>query len=221
MNCDQVFEVLTQGPFPTGNPIDDRVERHIACCYECRQMAEALRPAVDLFHESISEMDQVQLPEYRGRFGASTLATLPEVVETLIERPRTHERVRFPSGQRSHTSFWRQRICVVAISLVVVTLVVVGIGTRSTSKSVPNPVAITPPTPSNDQLAQPAGMALTQLSAACFKNDAATVTPLGSTHDVSENIQCCTLCHNAANPSRPRIDSIAILEKSCSGCHSR
>lgn len=221
MNCDQVFDVLTQGPFPTGNPIDDRVERHIACCYECRQMAESLRPAVNLFHESISEMDQGRLPEYRGQIRMSTLATLPEVVETLIERPRTQERVKFSSSRRSQSSFWQQGICVIAASLVLVTLIVVGSGAISTSKSAPNPVAFTPRKPSNIQATESAVRSTARLSVACFKNDEATVTPSGSSQVVPENMQCCTLCHNAANPSRPRIDTIAVLEKSCSGCHSR
>jgi hypothetical protein len=28
MNCDQVFDVLTRGPFPTGEPSDEPVEHH-------------------------------------------------------------------------------------------------------------------------------------------------------------------------------------------------
>lgn len=72
--CDQVFERLTRGPFPGGpfadgsssDPAEDaRVERHLACCHDCRRLAEALRPAVELFHEALERTDD--LPRYAGR----------------------------------------------------------------------------------------------------------------------------------------------------------
>lgn len=66
VNCDQVFEVLTRGPFPTGEPTDEAVELHLAACHECRQMAEALRPAVALLHEAVSKEEALELPEYQG-----------------------------------------------------------------------------------------------------------------------------------------------------------
>ena len=53
MNCDHVFDILTRAPFPAGEASDADVEHHLRACHECRQLAEALRPAVDLFHESI------------------------------------------------------------------------------------------------------------------------------------------------------------------------
>ena len=46
MNCDQVFDILTRGPFPTGTSCDTPVEAHLNTCAECRRLAEALRPAL-------------------------------------------------------------------------------------------------------------------------------------------------------------------------------
>src|SRR5688572_25998475 len=66
VNCDQVFEVLTRGPFPTGEQTDEAVELHLAACHECRQMAEALRPAVALLHEAVSKEEALELPGYQG-----------------------------------------------------------------------------------------------------------------------------------------------------------
>lgn len=66
MNCDQVFDVLTRGPFPTGDPSDHEVERHLDRCYECARLAEALRPALDLIHESIPTEESRDLPGYWG-----------------------------------------------------------------------------------------------------------------------------------------------------------
>lgn len=66
LNCDQVFDVLTRGPFPTGQPQDEAVERHLRACHECRQLAEALRPAVSLLHEAVAADEAQSLPEYQG-----------------------------------------------------------------------------------------------------------------------------------------------------------
>src|SRR5439155_15763121 len=66
LNCDLVLDVLTRGPFPTGEPEDDAVERHLRACHECRRLAEALRPAVALLHEAIESDEATALPEYQG-----------------------------------------------------------------------------------------------------------------------------------------------------------
>lgn len=64
MNCDQVFDVLTRGPFPTGAASDIDVQRHLVACADCRQLAEALRPALDLIHESVPPEESWGLPGY-------------------------------------------------------------------------------------------------------------------------------------------------------------
>jgi len=66
VTCDEVFDVLTRGPFPTGASEDAEVELHLSGCHECRQLAEALRPASGLLRESLSE---TRLPAYRGSVG--------------------------------------------------------------------------------------------------------------------------------------------------------
>lgn len=64
MNCDQVFDVLTRGPFPTGTSCDGPVEAHLEACAECRQLAEALRPALELFQEAVDPEESRDLPGY-------------------------------------------------------------------------------------------------------------------------------------------------------------
>jgi hypothetical protein len=66
MNCDQVFMVLTSGPFPTGQPSDVAVEDHLEQCPECWRIAEALRPAHDVFEESVPASEGRHLPGYWG-----------------------------------------------------------------------------------------------------------------------------------------------------------
>ncbi len=96
LNCDQVFDVLTRGPFPTGEPEDDAVERHLRACHECRRLAEALRPAVALLHEAIEIDEATALPEYQGalpwkrpdrtrRLSIARLASAKAGLETAAE----------------------------------------------------------------------------------------------------------------------------------------
>jgi hypothetical protein len=66
IDCDTVFELLTRGPFPSGDPRDADVELHLRGCHECRMMAEALRPAVDMLHETVATEEAVSLPGYHG-----------------------------------------------------------------------------------------------------------------------------------------------------------
>ncbi len=64
MDCDRVFFALTRGPFPTGHPTDALVQAHLEACQSCSQIAEALRPATDTFHEAISPAEGRDLPGY-------------------------------------------------------------------------------------------------------------------------------------------------------------
>ncbi len=75
LDCDLVFETLTRGPFPTGSEEDGLIEAHLSCCDSCRDLADALRPAIDLFHESL---DETGLPGYVG--------AVPEVADRAVRQ---------------------------------------------------------------------------------------------------------------------------------------
>jgi hypothetical protein len=66
MDCDQVFMILTRGPFPTGEPWDEDVETHLEFCADCWQLAEALRPALEVFQEAVPPAEGRDLPGYWG-----------------------------------------------------------------------------------------------------------------------------------------------------------
>ena len=66
MDCDQVFLILTRGPFPTGAPDDELVEEHLEACGECWRIAEALRPAEEIFQEAVPAEEGRHLPGYWG-----------------------------------------------------------------------------------------------------------------------------------------------------------
>lgn len=66
MDCDQVFMILTRGPFPTGESWDEQVESHLETCSDCWRLAEALRPALEIFQEAVPPSEGRDLPGYWG-----------------------------------------------------------------------------------------------------------------------------------------------------------
>jgi hypothetical protein len=66
VDCDQVFKILTSGPFPTGEPWDEQVEAHLESCADCWRLAEALRPALEVFQEAVPPAESRDLPGYWG-----------------------------------------------------------------------------------------------------------------------------------------------------------
>src|SRR4029079_11251759 len=66
MDCDQVFMILTCGPFPTGQAWDEQVEAHLESCADCWRLAEALRPALEVFQEAVPPAESRELPGYWG-----------------------------------------------------------------------------------------------------------------------------------------------------------
>ncbi len=81
MDCDQVFMILTRGPFPTGEPWDEQVEEHLEKCADCWRLAEALRPALEVFQEAVPPAESRDLPGYWGdaRPAAAAVAELTEI----------------------------------------------------------------------------------------------------------------------------------------------
>ncbi|MEX2025840.1 MAG: hypothetical protein WEH44_01045, partial [Pirellulaceae bacterium] len=97
VSCDQVFDCLTRGPFPSGCRDDDAVQRHLDACHECRQLAEALRPAVALLHESLPASEAADLPSYGAaevddglgeRADGALAARIRQIMDRQEVRPR-------------------------------------------------------------------------------------------------------------------------------------
>ncbi len=98
MTCDDVFDILTRGPFPSGAAAEDeQVEQHLARCAECRRLATALRPAVELFQEAIEPDESSDLPGYRGRVA---LPGADDLLEHCEERSSDESQGLFAAGWR-------------------------------------------------------------------------------------------------------------------------
>jgi hypothetical protein len=91
MECDQVFKVLTSGPFPTGESWDEEVEAHLEACADCWRLAEALRPALEVFQEAVPPAESRNLPGYWGdaRPASAAVAELTRrAVQTAVVNVR-------------------------------------------------------------------------------------------------------------------------------------
>lgn len=208
LDCDQVFDVLTRGPFPTGDASDTDVERHLACCHSCRQLAEALRPAVELFHEAIEPADSGDLPGYRGALATRAVGLAQLVAEAVnIEQPPRAQAAR-PQPARPAT--WLDQIAERPLRLMTAlacgALVAASVwGAGLTGNSLPSRPS-SAISLSEDGLVHLASL---QLQPRCFSEPTA-----------SSRLQCCTECHAAKTPQPAlAVRSLAVVASSCRACH--
>ncbi len=237
MNCDQVFDVLTRGPFPTGDASDAAVEHHLRACHACRTLAEALQPAVEILHESISAAEATGLPEYQG-----VLARLDHRVAvaepTRAELASTEAQRRTPLSVRRLPSKVQRRASSVAVyarfTAAIVLLVAMGSLIWGALETTKQPLARTSRSPARLDRAGLVTLALLDLPTQCQRGSGVfggrtssimedsippqTEGPLAAINQ--EALRCCRECHDAAHPQRPLITDLAPLRQSCTACHS-
>lgn len=129
MNCDQVFQVLTRGPFPTGMPVDVEVENHLDHCSACWRIAAALRPAHDLFEESIPAHEGRDLPGYWGdatpaRRAYAEVQATAERTAALTRARRTLPAAEILPQQAPEPIGWREVVLVAGFFAVVAVVAV-------------------------------------------------------------------------------------------------
>jgi len=230
MNCDQVFDVLTRGPFPSGASTDANVELHLAACHDCRQLADALRPATDMFHEAMAQDEYDHLPGYRGSLRESETQPLPSAVATMLDRPPAEasaicERHRRVTPERSA---WRlTAACLLALAIAGLLWTV---NSNSHDDWVFNGSGAPRPEqvqfqPDADGLLQ---LAKLELSDECVlrthREQRGATTSASDPNDdgfQTQQFVCCTRCHHAISsqspPSPPRTISVAMA--ACTACH--
>lgn len=107
MDCDRVFTILTRGPFPTGEPWDEQVEAHLEVCTDCWRLAEALRPALEVFQEAIPPAESRNLPGYWGdaRPASEVLSELTRTpVRTVLAEATARVNRPLPAYERNAAS---------------------------------------------------------------------------------------------------------------------
>jgi len=197
LTCDDVFDVLTQAPFPAGRSEDDSVESHLKVCHECRQLAEALRPAVGLFHEVIAEDGEQELPVYRGRLAA--------IVDSSVPREEAWGR----EAQQGQT--WARRAGPwAAVAACVACAFWLGMASGP------------PERPSKaDYSAHALGLLsdynLALLTSLELPSDCTTPAP--KNYHAAFHYECCTRCHHARGGTASSERAIVKSAAACLACH--
>ncbi len=201
--CDEVFEILTREPFPSGGANDEFVESHLAVCHECRQLAEAFRPAVDLFHESLAAGSDDELPMYRGR--------LKPIIDSLPEMPTVAPRKDVVSRSEQQVSWLRRSVAIATcLALVASVIFVMLAATPRTDDTVPALATVHSP-PDRDY---------TLLAALEIPRSCRSLLDYSDRAIAAEYV-CCTKCHHAT--SRVASTNLAIRRTSaaCAACHDQ
>jgi hypothetical protein len=235
MNCDQVFEVLTRGPFPTGEPGDRDVEHHLRACHDCRQLAEALRPAVALLHEAIAADGAMDLPGYQGSLPDERLA------KSAARKRNRHLPAPLTAASRGER---RQPQAISAVRLVAASLLFAALGLL---------IGSTILSPASKQRLAKAGEGLLPASDSAAAREAAEGIPsekglltlaslklpmvcLPLTHrplsierageivaalsdGTLDALHCCTECHHAGGEPTHSLQLAATIERNCQDCH--
>jgi hypothetical protein len=237
LNCDQVFDALTRGPFPSGSPDDEGVEHHLRACHECRQLAEALRPAVSLLHEAVAADEASDLPEYQGSLPpAAPRKHIPSMVRREQSDRSAARRTDRLDQSLSALRLLAASVLVAALSLLAYS-VTLAPGNQSPSTDgallpLRNRLAHLPPamadlpdgTPDNRGLIRLASL---QLPAACFPEQYRLLMADGDAAQLAaalasgsqDALRCCTECHRAGLAQPKYRQLVAIAQESCKACH--
>lgn len=242
IQCDEVFEILTRGPFPTGAASDSLVEAHLERCAECRRLAEALRPAMVAAPEAVAPEEGVNLPCYGGI-----------VAGRRLERPgmyRGGRRTNDASGAATWPFLgrWGTPLLQFAAAAAVGSVLAVGlvrwdgshfpldIGARGNARGELAPSRVVPARTIKSavegvgHVIAPSGHATAgslswtaNMSLACLLRGEpaapATLVPAaGVVSQRATGYQCCTRCHAACSPV-PVGRGTAQVAAACRSCH--
>ncbi|PQO35353.1 hypothetical protein [Blastopirellula marina] len=209
--CDEVFEILTGAPFPTGEAAtDDAVERHLRCCHECRSLAEALRPATCELSESLPA-EANRLPQVDGDFWRNA--------DSLWSDPQ--------AGRRQKNSQWLN----LAVPLAAVLVAALSIGAYLGSHGNSAPGGGPGRSLADAKLDAERYLANLALPAVCQPLKAShspeMVVQAAMTLDNSSlaHLTCCSECHHRGQDSQsaPAASSHAAVvaaANSCQACHA-
>jgi hypothetical protein len=222
-----VFEVLTRGPFPTGTPCDAGVEAHLTVCPECRRLAEALRPALELFQEAIGPEESRDLPGYWCAVTSDRAQPAVSYARSIEPRVAPQSWVQpVASGRFSALSAW---------GLAAALALGVALGSLASARWSLDGMILPPPprdavsidSSRDDDRPRPTLSEHTMLAfmpAACFRHQPApaprytvTTQKVRASADVG-NANCCTECHNA-NSNSVSDKATVTVSQSCQICH--
>lgn len=214
VSCDRVFEALTAMPFPAGGDDDARIEDHLRACHDCRRLAEALRPAVNILHESLRDDDSNlksinRLPSFNG------FSDDERAIESIMAEVHASENDQsdFHRPGCQTKEIWTANKLIAWTSLAAAA-VIAFVASQNFAGGSPSSF-------SNDS-ERFGYLTNCGVPTACLVNAGWNLEPT-SGHSDGVDKSCCTKCHNAA----PKVcifdtpnESVPLLAKSCRACHA-
>ena len=206
MRCDDVFEILTSGPFPNGSSTDEAVEQHLCACHECRSFAEAMRPIASIATES-------DLPTYNGRIGEQTNGhlspSLVNRVQILVQREhedRIRKKKSSSAASRSGAAFIAvcAAVCLFGAAATFGSQLWVTRGKFDASLATTNP-----------HIVSPTSVQCNSSLLSSIKTNGVIPVKFMESADA-----CCLNCHGGqARGREKRQESIGLVVMSCQKCH--
>jgi len=202
LDCDAVFDALTSGCATARE--DEALREHLDCCAECRQLAEAMEPAVDVFANESRAAE---------RHSASAVSLANKVLAHV-------------DAERSSVLAESHRRCLLYLNAhawsqlgaaAAVLLALGGLFWATSPREDAAQLAVLPAFTS--PLARPTEptehgllhLASLQLPSICL-------TPTAVSKDAAAVIQCCTRCHRSGEMV-PVVRLVAFSQQSCVACH--
>jgi hypothetical protein len=226
MNCDEVFAILTRGPFPSGDRHDRLVEAHLQFCLDCQRLAEALRPNDENRPEAVAPEDTVSLPGYWG--GPLDAASYPmlSLAQTagqtpLQPRPKGTKKTRQTHPQRIKIGHFMAAVVLGIVVAAIVRTLIVGSELPHRSKAPSQGRYGTTSTldtfDGRDALADhPIECLRHSIDSGRLLIDTETGRSLYPLSRVATN--CCGQCHNGAAITMGKMAQ-AELHRNCAACH--
>lgn len=246
MNCDGVFDILTRGPFPTGTDCDERVERHLLVCPDCRRLAAALQPAIELFEEAITPEESRDLPGYWGELFANEADHFTPPVQQA-SRVAAVKRLSSRLRADAATTYWSGfcRLAAAVLLGVCIGGMLRGASVRQARHpdALPEPVAaamvatddsdegghlvehaVAEASPAPRSLIRSLGLATACLKTGSWEPAAFTIhlesdMPNLLAHVELSALSCCTQCHASGN-NRAAASVASNVMQSCVLCHA-
>jgi hypothetical protein len=220
-------EIIRELASDDGTPCDEPLEAHLGECGECRRLAEALRPALELFQEAVAPEESRDLPGYwcaAASDGPRASVSYAPEVEPLQPRRRSA-----PPGAASRRTVGRTAWRMAAMLALGVTLgSMAGARWLLDSSAWSGHGSNTSVAPLAPRVEEPRWtiterMELGMLPAACFRSEPAGLSETSERHQLAtiglETLGCCSGCHHAASDAAPRTATAKVVQ-SCQLCHA-
>jgi len=220
LNCDDVFDVLTAGPFPTGDRGDESIHQHLAGCAACRRLAAALKPACGLLHEVMPAAERAGLPIYLADEDAQT----ERIMRRVRQQPRKRE-VRGHHFSARQMLIWNSLVATLLLIAVCPWTLGSRNGARAVADGDPYQALLGLALPAEClQVAMAGGQRIlhppARATAACQTCHASDSVPIAGYSVQTLRYSCCTECHSVSLPEHPQVRDMNRLVAACQTCHA-